>query len=190
MEISFGSRLKSAWNAFFNKDPTRSYRDIGMGYSFRPDRTRFSRGKERSIVTAVYNRIAMDVAAVDMFHVRLDENNRFLATLDSKQVERYRHRKKLFSRLFLCAAALFVAVSVYRVYYYMVNPPGFSCTTEVYISEPSELAPDDPRAVNPYENASVIQWLGYTFRDLRIEFQCFLWDFAENTRTIMSNIFN
>ncbi len=114
----------------------------------------------------------------------------FLATLDSKQVERYRHRKKLFSRLFLCAAALFVAVSVYRVYYYMVNPPGFSCTTEVYISEPVELAPDDPRAVNPYENASVIQWLGYTFRDLRIEFQCFLWDFAENTRTIMSNIFN
>jgi len=114
----------------------------------------------------------------------------FLATLDSKQVERYRHRKKLFSRLFLCAAALFVAVSVYRVYYYMVNPPGFSCTTEVYISEPVELAPDDPRAVNPYENASVIQWLGYTFRDFRIEFQCFLWDFAENTRTIMSNIFN
>ena len=78
-----GARLKHAWNAFFNKDPTRSYRDIGIGYSFRPDRMRFSRGNERSIVTSVYNRIAMDVAAVDMFHVRLDENNRFLATLDS-----------------------------------------------------------------------------------------------------------
>lgn len=83
MEISMGARLKHAWNAFFNKDPTRSYRDIGIGYSFRPDRMRFSRGNERSIVTSVYNRIAMDVAAVDMFHVRLDENNRFLATLDS-----------------------------------------------------------------------------------------------------------
>ena len=83
MEISMGARLKHAWNAFFNKDPTRNYRDIGVGYSFRPDRMRFSRGNERSIVTSVYNRIAMDVAAVDMFHVRLDENNRFLATLDS-----------------------------------------------------------------------------------------------------------
>lgn len=83
MEISFGSRLKSAWNAFFNKDPTRGYQNIGMGYSFRPDRMRFSRGNERSIVTSVYNRIALDAAAVDMFHVRLDENNRFLSTIDS-----------------------------------------------------------------------------------------------------------
>ena len=83
MEISLSSRMKYAWNAFFNKDPTRSYRDIGIGYSFRPDRMRFSRGNERSIVTSVYNRIALDVAAVDMFHVRLDENNRFLSTIDS-----------------------------------------------------------------------------------------------------------
>ncbi len=83
MEISLGSRMKHAWNAFFNKDPTRSYRDIGIGYSFRPDRMRFSRGNERSIVTSVYNRIALDVAAVDMYHVRLDENNRFLSTIDS-----------------------------------------------------------------------------------------------------------
>ena len=83
MEISLGSRMKHAWNAFFNKDPTRSYQDIGIGYSFRPDRMRFSRGNERSIVTSVYNRIALDVAAVDMFHVRLDENNRFLSTIDS-----------------------------------------------------------------------------------------------------------
>lgn len=83
MEISMGARLKHAWNAFLNKDPTRSYQDIGIGYSFRPDRMRFSRGNERSIVTSVYNRIAMDVAAVDMLHVRLDENNRFLSTIDS-----------------------------------------------------------------------------------------------------------
>lgn len=83
MEISLGSRFKHAWNAFFNRDPTRSYRDIGMGYSYRPDRMRFSRGNERSIVTSVYNRIALDASAVDLFHVRLDENNRFLSTIDS-----------------------------------------------------------------------------------------------------------
>ena len=83
MEISFGSRLKHAWNAFFNKDPTRYYPDIGIGYSYRPDRMHFSRGNERSIITSVYNRIAMDAAAVDMFHVRLDENDRFLSAIDS-----------------------------------------------------------------------------------------------------------
>ena len=83
MEISFGSRLKHAWNAFFNKDPTRYYHDIGIGYSYRPDRMHFSRGNERSIITSAYNRIAMDAAAVDMFHVRLDENDRFLSAIDS-----------------------------------------------------------------------------------------------------------
>ena len=83
MEFSFHSRLKHAWNAFFNKDPTGFYKNVGMGYSYRPDRIRFSRGNERSIVTSVYNRIALDSAAVDLFHVRLDENNRFLSTIDS-----------------------------------------------------------------------------------------------------------
>lgn len=83
MEILFGSRFKHAWNAFFNKDPTGGYRNIGMGYSFRPDRMRFSRGNERSIVTSVYNRIAMDAATVDLLHVRLDENRRFLSTMDT-----------------------------------------------------------------------------------------------------------
>lgn len=83
MEISFGSRIKHAWNAFFNKDPTGFYRNAGMGYSYRPDRMRFSRGNERSIVTSVYNRIALDASAVDLFHVRLDENNRYLSTIDS-----------------------------------------------------------------------------------------------------------
>ncbi len=83
MEFSFHSRLKHAWNAFFNKDPTGFYKNVGMGYSYRPDRIRFSRGNERSIVTSVYNRIALDAAAVDLFHVRLDENNRFLSTIDS-----------------------------------------------------------------------------------------------------------
>lgn len=81
-EISFGSRLKLAWNAFMNKDPT--YRsNMGMMSSFRPDRPRLSRGNERSIVTSVYNRIAMDAAAIDILHVRLDKNNRFLEPIDS-----------------------------------------------------------------------------------------------------------
>ena len=79
MDISMGTRLKHAWNAFFNKDPTRQVRDWSYygGYSYRPDRVRFHRGVERSIVTAVYNRIALDVASVDMRHVRLDDNNRY-----------------------------------------------------------------------------------------------------------------
>lgn len=83
MEIAFGSRLKHAWNAFMNKDPTRSYMGIGSSYSYRPDRPRFTMGNERSIVTSVYNRIALDVAAIDVQHVRLDDNGRFLEVIDS-----------------------------------------------------------------------------------------------------------
>ena len=84
MEFSFGSRLRHAWNAFTsNKDPTRAYMNIGSGYGYRPDRPRFSMGNERSIVTSVFNRIALDVAAIDIKHVRLDKNGRFLETIDS-----------------------------------------------------------------------------------------------------------
>ena len=82
MEITFSSRLKHAWNAFFSRDPT-NYRDVGIGYSYRPDRVRFSRGNERSIVTSVYNRIAMDAAAINIQHVRLDANGRFLEKIES-----------------------------------------------------------------------------------------------------------
>lgn len=81
MEMSIGSRFKHAWNAFFSRDPTY-YREIGMGYSYRPDRVRFSRGNERSIVTSVYNRIALDAAAIDIQHVRLDKNGRFLEVIE------------------------------------------------------------------------------------------------------------
>lgn len=80
MDESFGSRLKHAWNAFFNRDPT-SYRDIGGSYSYRPDRPRFTRGNEKSIVTSVYNRIALDVAAINIQHIRLDDNGRFLESM-------------------------------------------------------------------------------------------------------------
>lgn len=82
MEITFGSRLKHAWNAFLNRDPT-SYYHIGSGYSYRPDRPRLTRGNERSIVTSVYNRIALDVSAITIRHVQLDENDRFIETLKS-----------------------------------------------------------------------------------------------------------
>ena len=83
MQDTFGSRLKNAWNAFFNRDPTREMRDIGVSYSYRPDRVRFSRGNERSIVTSVYNRIALDVASITIQHVRLDENGRFTSVINS-----------------------------------------------------------------------------------------------------------
>ena len=81
---SFGARLKHAWNAFRNRDPTYDYRNLGSSYTYRPDRPRLTRGTERSIVTSVYNRIALDVAAVNIQHCRLDENNRFIETIDSK----------------------------------------------------------------------------------------------------------
>lgn len=81
MEISFGSRLKHAWNAFVNnRDPTYSQ---GISYSYRPDRPRFTRGNERSIVTSVYNRIALDAAAINIKHCRLDDNDRLIEVLDS-----------------------------------------------------------------------------------------------------------
>ena len=85
MELTLTSRLKRAWNAFTkNRDPTDvQYRDMGMGYVYRPDRVRFSRGNERSIVTSVYNRIAMDVAAIDIKHCRLDKNGRYKEDIKS-----------------------------------------------------------------------------------------------------------
>lgn len=80
---SFWSRMKNSWNAFFNKDPTIIYRDIGSGYANRPDRMRFSSGNERSIITSIYNRIAIDVSSVDIRHVRVDDNKRYLDEMDS-----------------------------------------------------------------------------------------------------------
>lgn len=77
------NRLKNAWNVFKNKDPTEGYMNLGPSYGYRPDRMRFSRGNERSIVTSVYNRIAMDVAAVDILHVKTDEDGRFIDTINS-----------------------------------------------------------------------------------------------------------
>ena len=76
--MGFFDRLQHAWNAFVNnRDPTYNYQDYGASYSYRPDRTRFSRGNERTIVTSIYNKIALDVAAIDIRHVDLDEDFRF-----------------------------------------------------------------------------------------------------------------
>lgn len=76
-------RVKHGWNAFLNKDPTAEYSTPGMIYSNRPDRVRFSRGNERTIVSSIYNRIAIDAASINIQHVRLDENKRYVETMDS-----------------------------------------------------------------------------------------------------------
>lgn len=83
MELSFSSRLKHAFNAFMNRDPTTDTRDIGPGYSYRPDRPRLTRGNERTIATSIYNRIAIDIASIDISHCRIDDNGRFVETLNS-----------------------------------------------------------------------------------------------------------
>lgn len=83
MNPSFGSRLKHAWNVFMNRDPTPYHQGLGSSYYYRPDRPRFSRGNERTIVTSVYNRIALDVSSINIRHVRLDENDRFISEIES-----------------------------------------------------------------------------------------------------------
>lgn len=82
MAMTFGSRLKHAWNVFRGVEST-AYTYHGPGSSYRPDRPRLTRGNDRSIVASVYNRIAMDVASVNVRHVRLDEDQRFLNEIKS-----------------------------------------------------------------------------------------------------------
>ena len=83
MAKSIGSRLKNAWNIFMNKDPTEDYGNAVGGYYYRPDRPKFSKGNEKSIITSVYNRIALDVSSLKLQHVQLDENGRFSSVVDS-----------------------------------------------------------------------------------------------------------
>ena len=82
MEKTLGSRFKNAFNAFFSRDPTHAY-NYGPSYSYRPDRPRLSRGNERSIITAVYNKIALDVASVDFHHCKVDDNGRYVEDMKS-----------------------------------------------------------------------------------------------------------
>lgn len=84
MEESFFSRLKHAYNVFRNRDPTKYYKSDGPGYFHRPDRVRLTRGNERSIITSIYNRIALDVSAISIQHCKVDESGRFLSVVNSE----------------------------------------------------------------------------------------------------------
>lgn len=86
MENSFRSRLRHAWNAFINnRDPTKYQREYyGVNsYGYRPDRPRLTRGNERSIVTSIFNRIALDVAELTIVHCKLDKDDRFSEVINS-----------------------------------------------------------------------------------------------------------
>lgn len=80
---SFRSRFRRAWNIFLGRDPTTNYRSYGPGSSTRSGWTPYSLRGEGTIASAVYNRIALDVAAADIRHVRLDDNNRFNSIVNS-----------------------------------------------------------------------------------------------------------
>lgn len=83
--LSLTDRFKNAWNAFTSRDPTEEVKVTYSepSFSYRPDRIRLTRGNERSIITAIYNRIAIDCAAIDIKHVRLDENDNFVEEIKS-----------------------------------------------------------------------------------------------------------
>lgn len=81
--MTFGSRLKHAWDVFRGREPTYGYRDIGPAYGYRPDRPRFSRGNEKTTVTAIFNRIALDVSQLNISHCKIDENGRFISEVNS-----------------------------------------------------------------------------------------------------------
>lgn len=81
--MGFLDRLQHGWNAFMSRAPTGSYYDLGQGYSTRPDQVILTRGNERSIITSVYNRIALDVSAINIKHCRLDNNDRYMSVIDS-----------------------------------------------------------------------------------------------------------
>lgn len=77
-------RIRNAWNTFKNRDPTYYRpREYGPTYATRPDRVRFARSNERTIVNSIYNRIAMDVCSIEIKHVRTDEDGRYLETIES-----------------------------------------------------------------------------------------------------------
>lgn len=81
--MAFLDRLKHGWNAFLNDSEPKASYSYGFSYGSRPDRVRMTRGNEKSIITAIYNRIASDAAAIDILHVRLDEDGRYLETINS-----------------------------------------------------------------------------------------------------------
>ena len=80
MNISLDN-FKHAWNVFLGREVYP--RNLGVSYSSRPDRPRYTRGAEKSIVNSVYNRIALDVAAIDIMHVKTDDNGRYIEPINS-----------------------------------------------------------------------------------------------------------
>lgn len=81
---SLGSRLKKAWNAFTNRDPTQNIQYNGpVSYGYRPDRNRFTRGNDKSIITSIFNRISLDASSVEIKHCKLDDNDRYIEDVDS-----------------------------------------------------------------------------------------------------------
>lgn len=83
MELTFGERIKNAWNAFVNREPITNRGGYDYGTYSRPDRVRLTRGNERSIVTSVLNRIAMDIAAINIKHCKVDEEGQFKEEINS-----------------------------------------------------------------------------------------------------------
>lgn len=81
--MGFVDRIKSAWNAFVNEGSISSYRDYGSSFSYQPSRRRLTPGNERTIVNAVLNRLALDAASMNIEHCKLDENGRYLESIDS-----------------------------------------------------------------------------------------------------------
>lgn len=83
---TIGSRLKHAWNAFVNQDPLqpfRAYQGSAYGYGQRPDRPRTLYAGERTIISSIYTRLSIDVASVDIRHVRLNEEDQYVEDIDS-----------------------------------------------------------------------------------------------------------
>ena len=83
MEVNIATSIKHAWNAFLNRDPTVNNQYYGPSSFYRPDRPRIPGGNERSIVTAIFNRIALDVATVDIRHCKTNKEGQYLEDIKS-----------------------------------------------------------------------------------------------------------
>lgn len=85
MELNISSRIKNAWNTFRNKNPAEEFKaPIGVSYSYRPDRPRYTGGRDKSIITSLFTRIALDVATLDFKHVELNDDDAFIKEVDSE----------------------------------------------------------------------------------------------------------
>lgn len=85
MELTISSRIKNAWNTFRNKNPAEEFKaPIGVSYSYRPDRPRYTAGRDKSIITSLFTRIALDVATLDFKHVELNDDDAFIKEVDSE----------------------------------------------------------------------------------------------------------